>query len=66
VFVQLLMPWMKKYRVFREARQVQALASLAACHSEKEDEKGLVQRFGEDIHGAIGTNFEAIANFTEI
>jgi hypothetical protein len=53
VFVQTMMPWMRKYRIFRKEREVQAMTGLSLRRLEtEEDAKGLVERFGEDLDGA--------------
>lgn len=50
LFVTALMPWLKKNRVFREARTKMAIEGLAMRQLEaEEDEQGVVDRFGNDM-----------------
>jgi hypothetical protein len=60
LFVQALMPWLRKHRVFAKARIRQAISALSARKLQaEEDEKGLAERFAEDImdlgEAAMGT-----------
>lgn len=50
VFVQFLMPWLRKYRIMRTVRTRQSIEALALekIH-DTEDAKGVVQRFGDDV-----------------
>lgn len=55
IFVQAVMPWTRKYRVFAETRLLQAVESYHLTLEELEDaEKDIAARFGEDL-GAMGT-----------
>lgn len=50
VFVQAFMPWLKKHRVFREARIYAALRSKEVLKEEaEEDAKNITARFAEDL-----------------
>ena len=56
LFVLAMLPWMRKYRVFSEERKSQAIETLALHKLEvKEDAKGLVELFGEDVEGMMPT-----------
>ena len=58
LFVQAIMPWMRKYHVFGEARLTQAVQAYLKWHLEKEeDAKGVAERFGEDV-GRMQQAFE--------
>jgi hypothetical protein len=53
LFVQTLMPWMRKHRVFSRERYQQSVEALAANRLIAEEEtKGIAERFGEDIKHA--------------
>ena len=50
IFVQTLMPWMRKYRVLSQARLKQSMEALAINRMiKKEEAKGLARRFEEDM-----------------
>ena len=50
-----LMPWMKKHRIFSEERLAQAMDALSIRRMEEiEDAKALHKRFGEDVVGIAG------------
>lgn len=59
IFVSAAMPWLRKHRVFKEARVLEAQRSMSLQLEEaKEDSKSLAQRFGEDLkdaQNAVGT-----------
>lgn len=50
IFVQVLMPWIRKYRVFSRERVEQAMTALDVNRLVSEEEaKGVAERFGEDL-----------------
>ncbi|GAX19612.1 hypothetical protein FisN_19Hh192 [Fistulifera solaris] len=61
VFVQYLMPWLRKYRIMRAARMSQSIEALALQKiHDKEEAKGVVERFGDDVHN-LKTTGEGVA-----
>lgn len=66
VFVLLLMPWMRKHRVSRQVRIQQSLKSLTANRLiAVEQDKNIVERFGEDVHNAAVTTTAIAKDFVE-
>lgn len=56
LFVLAMMPWMRKHRVFSEERESQAIEALALHKLEmEEDNKGLAERFGEDVQDLVSS-----------
>jgi len=59
LFVLALLPWMRKHRVFSDIRLSQAVEALARRKLEVEqDEKGVAERFGDDIQAAAASGTE--------
>ena len=53
VFVQTLLPWMRKHRVFRRERYEQSIVAFALNKQIAEEEaKGIAERLGEDMNAA--------------
>lgn len=67
VFVQTLMPWMRKYRVFSQVRLKQAMEALAINRKIADEEaKGILDRFREDMDAVKGSAMETTEGFVNM
>lgn len=67
IFVQTLMPWMRKHRVFSQVRLKQSMEALAINRKiADEDAKGIFERFREDMDAAKDSALEATGELVNI